>query len=185
MSGKLKVLTQLSFFSWNLLVSDYIHRNSTFWPVWYSVGWSPNFHYKWHIQQRTDIGKYSFVNRSIKSWNQLPASLLASFPCKLNTFRKWILNVVTSKGIQVGIECKKVKCSDVEWTDVIYVKWFHFEVKWGETKWSEVRYGVALGDKSVMYVRVTLYWVYLIILWLFYLGTSCTAYVLTSIVFLF
>jgi len=25
------------------------------------------------------VGKYSFVNRKIKSWNQLPASLLASF----------------------------------------------------------------------------------------------------------
>ena len=60
-------------------------------------------------KQRTDVGKYSFVNRTIKSWNQLPASLLASFPCKLNTFRKRIKNVVTSKGIQVGTECKCVK----------------------------------------------------------------------------
>ena len=49
----------------------------------------------------------SFVNRTIKSWNQLPASLLASFPCKLNTFRKGFKNVVTSKGIQVGIELNK------------------------------------------------------------------------------
>jgi len=68
-------------------------------------------------KQRKGVGKYSFVNRTIKSWNQLPASLLASFPCKLNTFRKRIKNVVTSKGTEVGIECKKrsdVKCSDVE-----------------------------------------------------------------------
>ena len=57
-------------------------------------------------KQRTDVGKYSFVNRTIKSWNQLPASLLASFRCKLNTFRKRVKNVVTSKGIEVGIECK-------------------------------------------------------------------------------
>jgi len=57
-------------------------------------------------KQRTDVGKYSFVNRTIKSWNQLPAGLLASFPCKLNTFRKKVKNVVTSKGIQVWIECK-------------------------------------------------------------------------------
>jgi len=49
---------------------------------------------------------YSFVNRTIKSSNQLPAGLLASFPCKLNTFRKRIKNVVTSKEIQVGTECK-------------------------------------------------------------------------------
>jgi len=56
-------------------------------------------------KQRRD-GKYSFINRTIKSWNQLPAGLLASFTCKLNTFRKRVKNVVTSKGIQVGIECK-------------------------------------------------------------------------------
>jgi len=57
-------------------------------------------------KQRIDVGKYSFANRTIKSWNQLPASLLASFLCKLNTFRKRVKNVVTSKGIQVGIKCK-------------------------------------------------------------------------------
>jgi len=55
-----------------------------------------------------------------------------------------------------------VKCSDVEWTDVIYVKWFCL-------KWSEVSYGEVLGDKSAMHFRVTLYWWYLIVLWLFYL----------------
>jgi len=33
-------------------------------------------------------------------------SALASFPCKLNTFRKRVKNVVTSKGIQVVVECK-------------------------------------------------------------------------------
>jgi hypothetical protein len=27
-------------------------------------------------KQRTDIGKYSFVNRAIKLWNQLPAEAL-------------------------------------------------------------------------------------------------------------
>ena len=35
-------------------------------------------------KQRTDIGKYFFANRTIKSCNQLPAGLLASFPCNLN-----------------------------------------------------------------------------------------------------
>ena len=50
-------------------------------------------------KQGTDVGKYFFLNRTIKSWTQLPASLLASFPCKLNSFRKRIKNVVTSKGI--------------------------------------------------------------------------------------
>jgi hypothetical protein len=27
-------------------------------------------------EQRTDMGKYSFVNRNIKNWNQLPAEAL-------------------------------------------------------------------------------------------------------------
>jgi hypothetical protein len=57
-------------------------------------------------KERTEVGKYSFVNRTITSWNQLPPSLLASFPCKLNTFRKRVRNVVTRKGFQVGLECK-------------------------------------------------------------------------------
>ena len=60
-------------------------------------------------KQRTDVGDYSFVKRIIKSWNQLLAVLLASFPCKLNTCRKRVKNVVTNKGFQVGIKCKQVK----------------------------------------------------------------------------
>jgi hypothetical protein len=50
-----------------------------------------------------------------------------------------------------------VKCSDVEWTDVIYVKWFYFEAKWTT---------VNVGDKSAVYIRTTLYWGYVIVLWL-------------------
>ena len=57
-------------------------------------------------KQRTDVGKYSFVNRTINSWNQLPAGLLAHFLCKANTFRKSVKNVITNKGIQVETECK-------------------------------------------------------------------------------
>ena len=57
-------------------------------------------------KQRTGVGKQSFVNSTIRSWNQLPANLLASFTWKLNTFRKRVKNVVASKGIRVGIECK-------------------------------------------------------------------------------
>jgi hypothetical protein len=48
-------------------------------------------------KQRTDYGKYSVVNRTIINWNQLPADLLASFPCKLTTFRKRVKKVVTNK----------------------------------------------------------------------------------------
>jgi hypothetical protein len=54
-------------------------------------------------KQRTDVGKYSFVNRTIKNWNQLPADLLASFRCKLSTFRKRVKKVVTSKGNLSGV----------------------------------------------------------------------------------
>ena len=57
-------------------------------------------------KQRTVVDKYPFVNRTVKSCNQLPAGLLASFPSKINTFRKRVKNVVTSKGLQVGIESK-------------------------------------------------------------------------------
>ena len=64
-------------------------------------------------KQSTDVGKYFFVNRTIKSWNQLPAVLLASFPCKLNAFRKRVTNLVTSRGIQVGIEWKWVHWCEV------------------------------------------------------------------------
>jgi hypothetical protein len=47
--------------------------------------------------QRTGIDKYSLVSRTIMNWNQLPADLVASFPCKLNTFRKRVKKVVTNK----------------------------------------------------------------------------------------
>jgi hypothetical protein len=39
-------------------------------------------------KQRTDIGKYSFVDRTIKLWNNLPAEALVTFPCKPHIFRK-------------------------------------------------------------------------------------------------
>jgi hypothetical protein len=54
-------------------------------------------------KQRTDIGKYLFVNRTIINWNQLPADLLVSFPCKLNSFRKRVKKVVTNKEIKWGL----------------------------------------------------------------------------------
>jgi hypothetical protein len=39
-------------------------------------------------KQKMDIGKYSFVNRSIKNWKQLPAEALGTFPRKPKIFRK-------------------------------------------------------------------------------------------------
>ena len=35
-----------------------------------------------------DIGKYSFVNRTIQDWNQLPVEVLGTLPCKLKTSKK-------------------------------------------------------------------------------------------------
>jgi len=46
-------------------------------------------------RQRTDIGKYSFVNRTIGDWNQLPAEVLETLPCKPSTFRKRLRKVIT------------------------------------------------------------------------------------------
>jgi hypothetical protein len=45
-------------------------------------------------RQRTDIGKYSFVNRTIQHWNQLPAEVLGILPCKPITFKKRVRKVI-------------------------------------------------------------------------------------------
>ena len=37
---------------------------------------------------RTDIRKYSSVNRTIQDWNQLPAEVLGTLLCKLKTLKK-------------------------------------------------------------------------------------------------
>jgi hypothetical protein len=66
-------------------------------------------------KQRTDAGKYSFVNRTIQNWNQLPAGLLASLLCSLCTFRKRVKKTVTNKWISVGTEGAEVKCREVSW----------------------------------------------------------------------
>ena len=45
-------------------------------------------------KQRTVIGKYSFVNKTIKNWNQLPAEALGTFPCKPKIFRDRVRKAV-------------------------------------------------------------------------------------------
>jgi len=45
-------------------------------------------------RQRSDIGKYSFVNRTIQHWNQLPAEVLRNLPCKPVTFKKRVRKVI-------------------------------------------------------------------------------------------
>jgi len=53
--------------------------------------------HKWKIRnrrQRTDIGKYSFVNRTIRLWNRLPAEILGTLPCKQNASRKMVRKMI-------------------------------------------------------------------------------------------
>jgi hypothetical protein len=76
-------------------------------PAWKAIGNSllkPCYlskeEHSWKVRsrkQRTDVGKYSFVNRTMKDWNSLRASILAYFRCKLNSFRKRVREAVTSK----------------------------------------------------------------------------------------
>jgi hypothetical protein len=48
-------------------------------------------------KQRTDVGKYSFVNRAIILWNQLPAEALTTFPCRSHIFKKRARKLITNK----------------------------------------------------------------------------------------
>ena len=45
-------------------------------------------------RQRTNIGKYSFVNRTIKDWNQLPVEVLGTLPCKLKTLKNKVRKAI-------------------------------------------------------------------------------------------
>jgi len=47
-------------------------------------------------KQRRDAGKYMFVNRTIKYWNQLPAEALGTFSCKSKIFRKRVGKAIIS-----------------------------------------------------------------------------------------
>jgi len=44
-------------------------------------------------RQRTDIGKHSFVNRTIQHWKKLPAEVLGTLPCKPIIFKKRVRKV--------------------------------------------------------------------------------------------
>jgi hypothetical protein len=51
----------------------------------------------WKIRsrkQKTDIEKYSFVNRTIHHRNQLPAEVLGTLSWKPITFKKWVSKVI-------------------------------------------------------------------------------------------
>jgi hypothetical protein len=46
-------------------------------------------------KQRTDTGKYSFVNRTTQLWNQLPADALGTLSCNPGNFRKRVRKVIS------------------------------------------------------------------------------------------
>jgi hypothetical protein len=58
-------------------------------------------------KQRKDMRKYSFVNRTIKNWNQLPPGALGTFTCKSKIF----INRVRKTLIK-GVKWKEYKCGE-------------------------------------------------------------------------
>jgi hypothetical protein len=46
---------------------------------------------------RTDVRKFSFVNRTIAEWNQLPEGVIGTSPIKMHTFRKRVMKVKISE----------------------------------------------------------------------------------------
>jgi len=57
--------------------------------------------YYWKItarKQRTDIGKYSLVNRYITGWNQLPEGAIGTSHGKTHIFKTKARKVKTSEG---------------------------------------------------------------------------------------
>jgi hypothetical protein len=47
-------------------------------------------------KQRTDVGKYSFVNRTITDWNQLSETEIGALTGNTYSFRKRVRKVITS-----------------------------------------------------------------------------------------
>ena len=94
-------------------------------------------------KRRTDIGKYCFVNRTVKLWNQLPAEALATLACKSHLYRKrarklvmcgkkwrvfeeWWRNVRKYRDVKKG-KWRAVKWSEVmwwSWVKCVYYHWF-------------------------------------------------------------
>jgi hypothetical protein len=53
-------------------------------------------------KQKTDIGEYSFVNRTIQLWNQLPADVLGDLSCKPTNFRNRVRKVINKAKLRGG-----------------------------------------------------------------------------------
>ena len=83
--------------------------------------------------------------------------------------RSYVLSVMMWRSVEMWR-------SVVMWSELMWFMWSDFILKW-----SEVSYGEVLRDISTI-LRVILHWGYLIILWLFHLGLSCTMVVWTCFV---
>jgi hypothetical protein len=59
-------------------------------------------------KQKADIEKYSFLNRTIPLWNQLPADVLGNLSCKPSNFREKVRKVKIKRS-EGGIIEKAVK----------------------------------------------------------------------------
>jgi len=69
-------------------------------------------------RQKTGIGKYPFVNRTIRLWNRLPAEILGTLPCKPSVFRnrvRRVINVVNWRKIELVVNYLK---STLNWSEV-------------------------------------------------------------------
>jgi hypothetical protein len=63
-------------------------------------------------KQWTDIGKYSFVNRTVQLWNQLPADALEILSYESSNFRKRVRKVLIKRSEGRGKIIQK--CSEVK-----------------------------------------------------------------------
>jgi hypothetical protein len=56
--------------------------------------------HNWKIRARkhgTDVGKYSFVKRTITDWNQLPEGVIGALTGNTHSYRKRVRTVITSE----------------------------------------------------------------------------------------
>jgi hypothetical protein len=60
------------------------------------------------MKLRTDIGRYSFINRTIKNWNLVPAETLGSFSCKPMTFINRVGKAIINWEIKRSINVAKI-----------------------------------------------------------------------------
>jgi hypothetical protein len=54
-------------------------------------------------------GNYSFVNRTIQVWNQLPVDVLGTLSCKPSNFRKRVRKVLKKEKLKGVREISEVK----------------------------------------------------------------------------